>query len=115
MTELRAVDISTGKLVWQFTQRAPNAGATLATGGNLLFFGDLHRRFRAFDAKTGEVLWETILGSLITGYPTTYSVDGKQYLAIPGGGGTLAQITRYTPELEAPSGSNMMVVFTLPE
>ncbi|MCH8016217.1 MAG: PQQ-binding-like beta-propeller repeat protein [Acidobacteria bacterium] len=114
MTELRALDLSTGKLAWQFTQRAPNAGATMATGGNLVFFGDLNRRFRAFDAKTGKILWETILGSLITGNPVTYSVDGKQYVAIPVGGGTLAQISRYTPELEAPSGSNMMVVFTLP-
>jgi alcohol dehydrogenase (cytochrome c) len=114
MTELRALDISTGKLAWQYSQRAPNAGATLATGGNLVFFGDLNRRFRAFDAKTGKIVWETILGSLITGYPVTYSVDGKQYVAIPVGGGTLAQISRYTPELEAPSGSNMMVVFTLP-
>ncbi len=115
MTELRALDISTGKLAWQFTQRAPNAGATLATGGNLVCVGDLNRRFRAFDAKTGKILWETILGSLITGYPVTYSVDGKQYVAIPVGGGTLAQISRYTPELEAPSGSNMMVVFMLPD
>ncbi len=115
MTELRALDLSTGKVAWQYSQRAPNAGATLATGGNLVFFGDLNRRFRAFDAKTGKILWETILGSLITGYPVSYSVDGKQYVAIPVGGGTLAQISRYTPELEAPSGSNMMVVFTLPE
>ena len=69
LTEIRAIDISTGREAWRYTQRAPNAGSTLATGGNVVFFGDLHRRFHAFDAETGEVLWETILGSQITGYP----------------------------------------------
>ena len=64
MTELRALDISTGRVVWEFSQRAPNAGATLATGGSLVFFGDLNRRFRAFDAKTEKVLWETVWSPL---------------------------------------------------
>ena len=72
LTEVRAVDISTGREVWRYSQRAPNAGTTLATGGNVVFFGDLERRLRAFDAETGEVLWETIMGSQITGFPVTY-------------------------------------------
>jgi alcohol dehydrogenase (cytochrome c) len=115
MTEVRAIDMSTGREAWRYTQRAPNAGSTLATGGNVVFFGDLNRRLRAFDAETGQVLWETILGSQITGYPVTYAVEGRQYLAVPVGGGTLANLSTYTPELEAPSGSNMIVTFVLPE
>ena len=62
-TASRAIDISTGREVWRCSQRAPNAGSTLATAGNVVFFGDSNRRFRAFDAETGDVLWETILGS----------------------------------------------------
>ncbi len=45
----------------------------------------------------------------------TYAVEGQQYLAVPVGGGTLANLSTYTPELEAPSGSNMIVTFVLPE
>ncbi len=76
LTEVRALDISTGREVWRYTQRAANTGSTLATGGQVVFFGDLHRRFHAFDAETGEVLWEKILGSQITGYPVTYAAGG---------------------------------------
>ena len=86
LTEVRALDISTGREVWRYTQRAPNAGSTLATGGNVVFFGDLNRRFHAFDAETGDVLWEKILGSQITGYPVTYVAGGRQYLTVPVGG-----------------------------
>jgi alcohol dehydrogenase (cytochrome c) len=114
MTDFRAINISTGREVWRFTQRSPHAGSALATGGNLVFFGDLNRRLRAFDAETGKVLWKTIVGSHITGYPVTYAVGGRQYLAVPVGGGTSASL-RLTPELKAPSGSNMIVTFALPE
>ena len=116
LTEVRAIEISTGREKWRYTQRAPNAGTTLATGGNVVFFGDLNRRFFAFDAETGEVLWETILGSQITGYPVTYSAGGRQYLTVPVGGGLgQSRLSNYAPELEAPSGtSNMLVTFALP-
>ncbi len=114
LTELRAIDISTGREVWRFSQRAPNAGSVLATGGNVVFHGDLNRRFRAFDAETGEVLWETILGSQITGFPVTYSAGGRQYLTVPVGGGGYFRLSNYATELEAPLGSNMLVTFTLP-
>ena len=114
LTEVRAIDISTGREVWRYSQRAPNAGTTLATAGNVVFFGDSNRRFRAFDAETGEVLWETILGSQISGYPVTYEAGGRQYLTVPVGGVGNRPRT-YAPELEAPTGSNMLVTFTLPE
>ena len=89
LTELRAIDTSTGREVWRYSQRAPNAGTALATGGNLVFHGDRHRRFRAFDAETGEVLWDKILGSQITGYPVTYSAGGRQYPTVPVGGAAI--------------------------
>ena len=115
LTEVRALDISTGREAWRYTQRAPNAGSTLATGGNVVFHGDLNRRYRAFDAETGDVLWETILGSQITGFPVTYtSVGGRQYLTVPVGGAAIFRMNNYAPELEAPMGSNMLVTFTLP-
>ena len=88
-------------------------GSTLATAGNVVFFGDLNRRLRAFDAETGAVLWETILGSQITGYPVTYAVDGRQYVTVPVGG-VGNRLASHAPELEAPVGSNMLVTFTLP-
>ena len=113
LTEVRAIDISTGREVWRYSQRAPNAGTTLATAGNVVFFGDSNRRFRAFDAETGEVLWETILGSQISGYPVTYEAGGRQYLTVPVGG-VGNRLRTYAPELEAPTGSNMLVTFTLP-
>ena len=115
LTELRAIDISTGREVWRYSQRAPNAGSALATGGNVVFHGDLNRRLRAFDAETGDVLWETILGSQITGFPVTYRAGGRQYLTVPVGGAAIFQMRNYAPELEAPIGSNMLVTFTLPD
>ena len=115
LTELRAVDMSTGREVWRYSQRAPNAGSVLATGGGVVFHGDLNRRLRAFDAESGEVLWETILGSQITGYPVTYTAGGRQYVTIPVGGAAIFRLSNYAPELEAPLGSNMLVTFALPE
>ena len=115
LTELRAIDISTGREVWRYSQRAPNAGSALATGGTLVFHGDLNRRFRAFDAESGEVLWETILGSQITGYPVSYTVGDRQYVTVPVGGAAIFRMDQYAPELEAPIGSNMLVTFALPE
>ncbi|MEE2637533.1 MAG: PQQ-binding-like beta-propeller repeat protein [Acidobacteriota bacterium] len=115
LTELRALDISTGREVWRFSQRAPPAGSVLATGGKVVFHGDLCRRLRAGDAESGEVLWETILGSQITGYPVTYTAGGRQYVTVPVGGAAIFRLSNYAPELEAPLGSNMLVTFALPD
>ena len=114
LTELRALDISTGREAWRFSTRAPNAGSTLATAGNVVFHGDLNRRYRAFDAETGELLWQTIMGSQITGFPITYMAGGRQYLTVPVGGSSIFQLTSYAAEMEAPMGSNLLVTFALP-
>ena len=61
----------------------------VATGGGLVFGGDVNGRFRALDHETGEILWEINLGSSVTGFPITYAVDGRQYVAVStGSGGT---------------------------
>ncbi len=112
---LQAVSASTGDTLWLYEQRAPIYGSVLATGGNLVFSGDVVRRFRAFDAETGDVRWQTILNGPVSGRPMTFSVGGRQYLAVGAGG--LTQGTGFlqlTPELTTPSGSNTLFVFALP-
>ena len=113
---LEAVSASTGKTLWSHRQRAPYYGSTLATGGSLVFSGDTVRRFRAHDTTKGEVLWQTILNGPVGGRPMTYSVDGRQYVAIGSGGLTMGiAFFGLTPELSTPSGSNTLFVFALPE
>ncbi len=113
---LTAVSASTGQLLWTYDQRAA-IGSVLTTAGGLVFAGDFHRHFRAFDAQTGEVLWEVPLSGPVTGYPISYAVDGKQYVAIGAGEGTGGQrhIAQLYPELKAPEGSNILMVFALGE
>ena len=82
----------------------------VATGGGLIFGGDTDGRFRAFDHETGEVLWEINLGSPVAGYPISFAVDGKQYIAVNTGS---AQ-TNLAPELRPSRGSNLFV-FALPD
>src|SRR5690606_10631923 len=67
--------------LWKYEQPAAFM-PVLSTGGGLTFVGHVNRRFRAFDAATGEVLWETILGSAVSGHPVTYEVDGVQHVAV---------------------------------
>ena len=56
--------------------------AVLSTAGGIAFVGDMDRVFRAVDVKTGKVLWETRLGTSVQGFPLTFSVGGKQYIAV---------------------------------
>lgn len=86
--ELQAWNVNTGEKVWTHEFDLANWGPVLATGGGLVFSGGTaDRYFRAFDARSGEVLWEERLNSGITGVPTTFSVNGKQYVAIQSGWG----------------------------
>jgi PQQ-dependent dehydrogenase (methanol/ethanol family) len=80
--ELVAWDPIANKKVWGIKEDLPFNGGTLTTAGNLVFSGNLHGDFRAIDAKTGTVLWSKNLGSGIGAGPVTYSVGGKQYVAI---------------------------------
>jgi alcohol dehydrogenase (cytochrome c) len=86
----------------------------VATGGGLIFAGDTAGKFRAYDDRTGRVLWEQNLGSPVSGYPITFAVNGKQYVAVSTGPSLVAGATnRLTPEIR-PSNANQMYVFALP-
>jgi alcohol dehydrogenase (cytochrome c) len=80
--ELIAWDPVASKKVWGIKSDLPFNGGTLSTGGNLVFWGDLHGDFKAIDAKSGKVVWSKNLGSGIGAGPITYSVNGKQYVAV---------------------------------
>jgi alcohol dehydrogenase (cytochrome c) len=90
--EIQAWDLKTGKLAWVHKFPTFNWGPLLTTGGNLLFAGGTNdRKFRAFDAASGKVLWETTMPSGVTGVPTSFQVDGEQYIAVQAGWGVDAQ------------------------
>lgn len=87
--EVQAWNVDTGELVWKHPfARSPNWGGMLATAGNLVFSGGTNdRKVRAFDAMTGDVLWEAPTPSGVLAPPTSFAVDGKQYVAVLSGWG----------------------------
>ena len=87
--EVQAWNVDTGKRVWTHNfASSTNWGPILATGGGLVFSGGTQDRlFRAFDAATGAVLWEFPTNSGIVGQPSSFMVDGKQFIAVQSGWG----------------------------
>jgi PQQ-dependent dehydrogenase (methanol/ethanol family) len=79
---LAKINMETGEIKKIFQNHAPANGAVLATAGDVIFLGDLDHKFRAFDAESGKVLWETALNGPIQNSTITYSVNGKQYVAV---------------------------------
>ena len=111
---VHAISAETGETVWLHEQRAATM-SLVATGGGLVFGGDVNGRFKAWDQETGEVLWEINLGSAVTGFPISYAVDGRQYVAVGTGTASTASLFgRLTPEIR-PSAGNNLFVFALPE
>jgi alcohol dehydrogenase (cytochrome c) len=108
--QITAVDVATGNTVWQYRQRPYNYSAVLATAGGLVFNGDAARYFFALDTDTGKRIWQVRLGSMCCGYPVTYSVDGRQYIAVVAGYGR----NSLAPEIDGINGDNMIYVFALP-
>jgi alcohol dehydrogenase (cytochrome c) len=115
---LQAVNLQTRKQVWVARHRAPESSGTLDTAGGVVFSGTNDRYLRAYDDATGKVLWETRLNDLPSSAPITYSVNGKQYLAVVVGNGGAQALTfpALTPELKMPPdrGSSIFV-FALPD
>jgi alcohol dehydrogenase (cytochrome c) len=84
---LRAFDPITAEKKWELPYFSPPNGGVLSTAGGIVFAGDSDGNFVAADAKTGKTLWHIQLGAAVYSSPMTYSVDGKQYVAIPAGAG----------------------------
>jgi alcohol dehydrogenase (cytochrome c) len=119
---LAKVNMATGEVQRWVLGNVPTNGAVLATAGDVIFFGDLNRRFRAFDADNGRILWETILGNVISSSTITYAVNGRQYVAVIAGdnlaapgliAGTMGPVK---VDITPPRGAlNALYVFALPQ
>ena len=118
--EFVSMDMRTGKVNWRHRTRTPMNTAALTTGGGLAIVGDWDRNLYIHDAASGKILFQTRMPTSVQGFPITYAVRGKQYLAIPVGTGGASWSTllpiELTPEKKLSSGSaNAIYVFALPE
>ena len=81
-----AVDYNTGKIKWQVKTPQPMIGGILATAGGLVFTGEGNGYFRAYDSGNGKILWSFQAGAGVNAPPSSYTVGGKQYIAVAAGG-----------------------------
>lgn len=102
---LAAVNVDTGKMAWKFDTEQPLIGGALATAGDLVFYGEGNGLFRALNAKNGKLLWEYNCGAGANAMPVSYTVKGRQYVAMGCGGNTQLDFKR----------GNSMAVFALPK
>jgi alcohol dehydrogenase (cytochrome c) len=118
---LAKVNMETGEITLWPSGPIPTTSAMLATAGDLIFWGDINRRYRAQDANTGEVLWQTILSGPASNGNITYSVNGRQYVAVITGNnlshpglntGTMGPIRL---NIDNSGDTNAVTVFALPE
>lgn len=87
---LTALDLNrSGRIIWQAKTPQPLVGGVLATAGGLVFTGEGNGEFDAYDAKTGRLLWQFNCGAGVNAPPITYSVGGKQYIAVAAGGSAI--------------------------
>lgn len=101
---LAAVNLDTGKMVWNADTDQPLMGGVLATAGNLVFTGEGNGHFNAYDARNGKKLWSFQCGAGVNAPAVSYEVNGKQYIAVAAGGNTQLDFKR----------GNSVFVFALP-
>lgn len=115
--EFVAMDVN-GKVLWRYRTRTPMNTAALTTAGGLAIVGDWDRNVYFFDVSSGAVLFKTRMPTSVQGFPVSYAIAGKQYIAVPvgtGGGSWGSQIPgQLTPERAQPGG-NAIYVFALPD
>ncbi|MGW5049028.1 PQQ-dependent dehydrogenase, methanol/ethanol family [Streptomyces griseoluteus] len=104
---------ATGEEKWRWRNDLPMCASTLATGGDLVFAGEPSGEFNALDARTGELLWQFQCGSGHHSSPTTYMVEGRQYVAVPVGWGGWAE--GFLPGMLGAGHGSALIVFALPE
>ena len=118
-SHIAAFDPLTGKKQWTFPTTYPNASSLLATAGDLIFAGDLEGYAFALDARTGKKIWSFDTGAIVASPPVSYSINGRQYIAITSGGGSTVdtRIADYWPESKGhiPQADPRLTVFALPE
>lgn len=83
---ITAVDYNTGKIKWKVKTDQPMIGGILATAGGLVFAGEGNGWFRAYDAKSGSKLWQFQAGAGVNAPPSSFSIDGEQYIVVAAGG-----------------------------
>jgi PQQ-dependent dehydrogenase (methanol/ethanol family) len=98
-----AVDYNTGEIRWKVKTAQPMIGGILATAGGLVFTGEGNGQFKAYDAGTGSVLWSFQAGAGVNAPPSSYTVDGQQYIVVAAGGNTQLNYKR----------GNNIIAFTL--
>jgi alcohol dehydrogenase (cytochrome c) len=110
---LKAVDPVTGETKASLKMTYPNYGGALATAGNLVFLGESDGTFGAYDAKTLKQVWSFNTGTGINAPPITFSVNGKQYVAVLAGSRQNVNIYGLAPEIKNMTTASMLYVFAL--
>ena len=116
--EFVAFDPVTGERAWTYRppSGAPMTASALATAGGLVFGGTADRQFFALNSETGKLLWQTRLNGDVSGAPVSYTLDGKQYIAVASGGRAAPTTTLgRLVGVDVPQGSGVMWVFALPD
>jgi glucose dehydrogenase len=129
-SQLTAYDLNTGKILWQVphggvsvlgdsgkdTGSIAPRGGIVVTAGGLIFSGTASdRKFRAYDQDNGKVLWEYDLPAAPEGVPAVYQMDGREYIAVPVGGGSVFQPRAAASKPLPPAGPGQYIVFALPK